>query len=140
MRWKKLHDKAILPKRATEHAAGYDFYALESVRIMPQETKIVRTGITFEDMPENMYLQLSLRSGIALKRPFLLANGVGVVDSDYAGKEIGIILFNRSTNIPAVVDEGERIAQGVLLTYHTVDEEEKPKAKRRGGYGSTGTK
>ena len=57
MKWKKLHEKAIIPKRATEHAAGYDFYALESVRIMPQETKIVRTGITFEDMPENMYLQ-----------------------------------------------------------------------------------
>ena len=138
MKWVKLRDDAIIPTRATEHSAGYDFYAAETVRILPGEVKIVPTGITFEGMEADAFLQLSLRSGVSIKRPFLLANGVGIVDSDYAGNEIGIILFNRSQNIPAVVDKGERIAQGVILKYHTVAGEKKPTRKRTGGYGSTG--
>ena len=138
MKWVKLRDDAIIPTRATEHSAGYDFYAAETVRIMPGEVKIVPTGITFEGMQADEFLQLSLRSGVSIKRPFLLANGVGIVDSDYAGNEIGIILFNRSQNVPAVVDKGERIAQGVILKYHTVAGEKKPTRKRTGGYGSTG--
>lgn len=138
MKWLKLRDDAIIPTRATEHSAGYDFYAAETVRIMPGEVKIVPTGITFEGMAPDEFLQLSLRSSISIKRPFLLANGVGIVDSDYAGNEIGIILFNRSQNIPAVVDKGEKIAQGVILKYHTVAGEKKPTRKRTGGYGSTG--
>lgn len=138
MKWVKLRDDAIIPTRATEHSAGYDFYAAETVRIMPGEVKIVPTGITFEGMQADEFLQLSLRSSISIKRPFLLANGVGIVDSDYAGNEIGIILFNRSQDIPAVVDKGEKIAQGVVLKYHTVTGEKKPTRKRTGGYGSTG--
>ena len=138
MKWVKLRDDAIIPTRATEHSAGYDFYAAETVRIMPGEVKVVPTGITFEGMEADEFLQLSLRSGVSIKRPFLVANGVGIVDSDYADQEIGIILFNRSQNIPAVVDKGERIAQGVILKYYTAEGEKKPTRKRTGGYGSTG--
>lgn len=140
MKWKKLREDAIEPTRATENAAGYDFYAAESVRILPGEVKVIPTGITFEGMGTDEFLQLSLRSGISIKRPFLLANGVGIIDSDYEGQEIGIILFNRSQNIPAVIDKGERIAQGIILKYLKVENESKPKRKRTGGFGSTGEK
>jgi dUTP pyrophosphatase len=137
MKWIKLHEDAIIPTRGTEESAGYDFYANETVRILPNQVAIVKTGITFEGMPKNGFIQLSLRSSISIKRPFLMANGVGIIDADYAGNEIGIILYNRGT-IPAIVDKGEKIAQGILLKYNTVSNEEKPTKKRVGGYGSTG--
>lgn len=137
MKWIKLDENAIEPTRATEDSAGYDFYANESVRIPPQTVAIVKTGISFEDMPKNGFLQLALRSSISIKRPFIMANGIGVIDADYAGNEIGIILFNRSLNIPAVVDKGEKLAQGILLKYNTVSNEIKPTKKRTGGYGHT---
>lgn len=136
MKWIKLTDDAIEPTRGTIKSAGYDFYANEDVRLLPGETKIVKTGITFEGMPKNGFIQLSLRSSISIKRPFLMANGVGIIDADYAGNEIGVILFNRG-NIPAVVDKGEKIAQGILLKYNTVTEEIIPTEERTGGYGST---
>lgn len=137
MKWIKLDNEAIEPTRGTEDSAGYDFYANESVRLLPNEVKVVKTGISFENMPKNGFIQLALRSSISIKRPFLMANGVGIIDADYAGNEIGIILYNRGT-IPAVVDKGEKFAQGILLKYNTVSEEEKPTTKRKGGYGSTG--
>lgn len=139
MKWIKLDKEAIEPTRGTEESAGYDFYANETVRVLPNEVKIIKTGISFEDMPKNGFIQLALRSSISIKRPFIMANGVGIIDADYAGNEIGIILYNRG-NIPAVVDKGEKFAQGILLKYNTVTEEIKPTKKRNGGYGSTGDK
>lgn len=137
MKWIKLHEDAIIPTRGTEDSAGYDFFANEDVRILPNQVAVVKTGISFEDMPKNGFIQLALRSSISIKRPFIMANGVGIIDADYAGNEIGIILWNRG-NIPAVVDKGEKFAQGILLKYYTVEDETKPTTKRKGGYGSTG--
>lgn len=139
MRWMKLSKSAILPTRGTENSAGYDIYANEMIRILPGETKVVKTGITFEDLPENQYIQLSLRSSISIHRPFIQPNGVGVIDSDYAGREIGLILWNRG-DIPAVVDQGEKMAQAIILQYYTTENEIKPTTKRSGGYGSTDKK
>jgi dUTP pyrophosphatase len=136
MKFIKLTETAILPTRGTENSAGYDFCADETVRIQPGGVSIVKTGISFENMPSDQYLQLSLRSSISIKRPFLLANGIGVVDSDFSPNEIGIILYNRS-DFPAVIDKGERIAQGILLKYYTEEETKKPTRKRTSGYGST---
>lgn len=138
MEWVLLTEDAIEPTRGTKFSAGYDLYANETVRLNPGEVKVVKTGVSFKDMPDDQYLQVSLRSSISIKRPFIMANGYGLIDSDYAGNEIGIILFNRSTTTPAVVDKGEKIAQGVLLKYHTVPNEKKVTTERQGGYGSTG--
>lgn len=135
--WKKFEKDAILPRRGTLNSAGYDFHTNEEVRIPPGCAKVVKTGVTFEDLPENMYIQLSLRSSIALKRPLLMANGVGIVDADYAGNEIGFILFNRDNNMPVTIDKGERIGQGVLLPYGVAYSEIPPTEERVGGYGST---
>ena len=137
MEWLKLTEDAIEPTRATLLSAGYDVHANETVRFEAGEAKIVKTGISFKFLDPNHYLQLSLRSGFSLKRPFLMTNGYGLIDADYAGKEIGVLLWNRS-NMPATVDKGERIAQIVILPYFTADNEKKPTAKRTGGYGSTG--
>lgn len=139
MKWIKTVDEAIIPERATEHSAGYDLRSIEDVRIRPMECVLIRTGISFEDLEDDQYIQLSLRSSVSLKRPLIMPNSPAIIDSDYAGHEIGIILWNRS-NIPCVIDEGERIAQAVILNYHTTEDEKPVLTKRTGGKGSTGTK
>jgi dUTP pyrophosphatase len=93
-------------------------------------------------MPEDKFLDIRLRSGTSIGRPLLLANGAGVVDADYeeTGLPIGVILFNRSSDVTVMIEKGDRIAQGVILPYYTVDDEKKPTKKRTGGSGHTGSK
>lgn len=140
MKFVKLHEDAQLPVRATEKAAGYDFHAYETTTIPPLGIAVVPTGITFEGMADTQYLDMRIRSGTPIKRKVMLANGAGVVDADYEGRDIGIILFNPSMSLPVTIDKGERIAQGLLLKYDVTDDEKKPTKKRTGGMGSTGTK
>jgi dUTP pyrophosphatase len=136
MKWIKLNETAVLPTRATTGSAGYDIYANETIRLLPNECKIIKTGISFKDLDTNQYIQMSLRSSISIKRPFIMPNSPAIIDSDYSGNEIGIILWNRGT-VPAVVDQGEKIAQCIILSYHTVDDEKTIKRKRISGFGST---
>ena len=143
MEWIKLTEDAIEPTRATENSAGYDFYANETVRIPPLHVVAVKTGIGFTGMPSDGYLSMSLRSSISMLRPFIMPNAPAIIDADYDAKEdpekeIHIIIWNRSATVPAVVDKGEKIAQGILQKYYTVAGEDKPTKKRTGGLGSTG--
>jgi dUTP pyrophosphatase len=140
--FKKVKEGAIRPKRATKGSAGYDFYALETVRINPMSVAIIPTGVATDGMKSSEVLILSLRSSVSVNRPVLMTSGVGVIDSDYeaTGQDISIMLFNRHPNIPVTIEKGERIAQGVIYKYITVDDEKPPTAKRTGGTGSTGTK
>lgn len=135
--WRKFEKDAILPRRGTLNSAGYDFHANETVTIEPGQVAIVKTGVTFEDLPENMFIQLSLRSSISLKMPILMANGVGIIDADYAGNEIGFLLYNRMPNMKVTIDKGLRLGQGVLLPYGVAYSEIPPTDSRTGGYGST---
>jgi dUTP pyrophosphatase len=88
-----------------------------------------------------MFLAVFARSSTPLKRGLMIANGVGVVDSDYCGPtdEVKIPTLN-FTGQPVQVLKGDRIAQGILLpSPHVVWEEVgelRPSA--RGGFGATG--
>jgi dUTP pyrophosphatase len=137
MKWLQLTENAIEPTRATKNSAGYDFYASDSIVIKPNEVAIVPTDISFGGMNTDQYLQLSLPSGVSIKRPVLMANSPGIVDSDYAGKPIGVILFNRSLKHNVLIDKGTKIAQGILLKYYTTEDEVVPLVERTGGFGST---
>lgn len=151
-------DKAIqLPKRATHHAAGYDFEAAAEIvipsiwkqvltRKIGQENDnkklkptLVPTGIKAY-MGEDEYLQLANRSSNPLKRFLSLANGIGVIDSDYynnANNE-GHIMF-QFTNFgltDTVIKKGERIGQGIFLPFLKVDQDQ-TMTERTGGFGSS---
>lgn len=131
---------AIEPVRKTEKSAGYDFYANETITIMPLQKAKVGTGVTIVGMKPNEYMLMKLRSSVALNRPLILEGGV--IDADYeeTGEQIHLILFNHSASFPVTIDKGERIAQGIVMEYKTTDKEKKPTQKRTGGIGSTGTK
>jgi dUTP pyrophosphatase len=72
----------------------------------------------------------------------MVANGVGVIDSDYCGEtdEIKIQVLN-FTDASVTVRAGDRIAQGLFIPVPGVDGREADPALRdgaRGGFGATG--
>jgi dUTP pyrophosphatase len=131
---------AIEPVRKTEKAAGYDFYANETVTIYPLQKAKVGTGVATVGMEDNEVLILKLRSGTANNRPLVLEGGVIDADFEITGEQISLILLNHHPSMPVTIDKGERVAQGLLMEYKTTEKEKKPTQKRKGGIGSTGTK
>lgn len=140
---KKLDKNAKLPTYGTEFAAGADLYALldADVKILPGETKFIKTGLAIE-IPEGYMGLIFARSGLSCKQGLAPANKVGLIDSDYRG-EIMVALHNHSAE-PRTVANGDRIAQFVLAPYLFGEFEEvkelSESVRGAGGFGSTGRK
>lgn len=141
---KKLNEKAILPTRGSEYAAGYDLYALienneNGVSISPHSTVKIETGLAFE-LPKNTFAAIFARSGLATKEGLRPANCVGVCDCDYRGQYI--VALHNDTNEPCFIENGDRIAQMVLMPYIPMTfwetNELSESARGDGGFGSTG--
>lgn len=138
---KKLNDKAIIPSRGSEYAAGYDLYAnLEDEIVIPAgETVKVGTGIASE-IPNDWFGAVFARSGLATKQGLRPSNCVGVIDSDYRG-EIIVALYNDSKN-DKTIHNGDRIAQLVVIPFlnaeFNVVDELSDTQRGNGGFGSTG--
>lgn len=144
-----------LPVRKTNASAGYDFEAAESL-IVPSIWKVLAekvfigeaTGLKATLIPtgiksymlDDEYLQLSIRSGTALKTGLILANGVGIVDSDYYNNpdNEGHIMFpvHNLGFRDKLIKKGERIGQGLFLNYLKADDDMSD-GVRTGGFGST---
>ena len=159
-----------LPVRKTKSSAGYDFqvaediiipsylrlddrmasYAnitykrtLEEIAEITKATKakptLVPTGIKCE-MPADMYLELSVRSSCPLKHWLILANGVGIIDSDYYNNpdNEGEIFFQMINLSPfdIVLRKGDTIGQGIFKKYYVTDDD-MAEGLRTGGFGST---
>ena len=101
---------------------------------------LIPTGLVVE-VPAEMFLAVFARSSTPLKRGLMVANGVGVVDSDYCGPrdELKIPVVNITT-ASVEVRPGNRIAQGIVLPAPRVTWKEvtELKAESRGGFGATG--
>lgn len=128
----------ILPERKTKHSAGYDLAVVEGGVIPPHSTKIFNTGIK-ACMEDDEVLLIFVRSSIGIKRGITLANGTGVIDSDYYNNEDNeghiMLALHNNTDEDVTIDNGEYVAQGVFANYlctgETVIKE------RKGGIGST---
>jgi dUTP pyrophosphatase len=143
IKFKKLHQNAITPTYGTTGAACFDFYACDAGEIHGMHSFsnfIVGTGISME-IPEGFVMKIYSRSGHAFKSAVRLANGVGVIDSDYRG-EIKIKLQG-DFGAKLVINPGDRIAQGMIEPAHQVSfvevEELGETARGTGGFGSTGS-
>ena len=128
-----------LPSYATEHAAGMDVVAAESLTLAPGQRHAVATGFAIA-IPPGHEVQVRPRSGLALKHGITCPNTPGTIDADYRG-EVKIILANIG-EAPFEVVRGERIAQlvpaPVLRADFDVVEELDATARGAGGFGSTG--
>ena len=106
----------------------------------PGEVALVPTGLVIH-VPPGHFLGVFARSSTPLKRGLMVANGVGVVDSDYCGPldEIKIEVVN-FTQAPVSIRRGDRLAQGVFLPYARAEwqEGDVPAQPTRGGFGTTG--
>jgi dUTP pyrophosphatase len=149
---KAFRESAVIPKKATESAAGYDLCAWlkesydEQTLIAPHSTLIVPTGLNV-NIPNGYEIQIRPRSGLAAKFGVTVLNTPGTIDSDYCGDgedfELKVILINHN-KIPFSIKHGDRIAQMVvakLANHERVEVEEfgkTDKTSRKGGLGSTG--
>ena len=79
-----------LPKRTTKNSAGYDIEAAEDCIIpafkLGQKPTLVKTGLKAY-MKSDEVLILANRSSNPGKKGLILANSIGVVDSDYYGNK-----------------------------------------------------
>lgn len=139
---KRLRENAELPYYASKGAAGCDLVAAISEPIVfePGERKAVPTGIALA-LPGSEWVALVFaRSGLATRSGLALANGVGVIDSDYRG-EVLVALANLSQQA-VTISPGDRIAQMLFMPVGVANlvEVEALDATERGsgGFGSTG--
>lgn len=143
---KKLHQRATLPRYATQGAACLDLHAIvdkefRAIAVSPGGTATLRTGLAFEVQPGYAMMVYS-RSGHGFNHGVRLANGTGVIDSDYRG-EVMVCLRNDSDE-PFLVEHGSRIAQAMIIEIPLIDEievvDELSETDRgAGGFGSTGS-
>lgn len=138
---KKLNDKATLPTRGSEYAAGYDLYAAieNNITVPAHSTEKIGTGLSFE-LPDETFAAIFARSGLATKQGLRPANCVGVCDSDYRGEYI--VAIHNDTDEDKIIEPRERIAQMILIPYipMTFIETDELSESGRGqdGFGSTG--
>jgi len=133
-----------LPKRSTARSAGYDFEAVEDVVIPPftngTAPMLIKTGIKAYMQPDEM-LCLYNRSSNPKKKGLILANSVGVVDSDYYSNpdndgNICFAFYNVKTE-ECIIKKGDKIGQGIFQKYLITDDDNAT-GERLGGFGSTG--
>ena len=129
-----------MPSYQTAGAAGFDLAASADLTVLPGAIVLVPTGLVVE-VPAGHFLGIFARSSTPLKKGLVVANGVGVLDSDYCGRtdELKIQVMNVTQN-PVEIRVGDRLAQGVVMPFARVEIEDGDgaTAPSRGGFGSTG--
>ena len=135
----RLDPSIALPRYETAGAAGFDLAASVDLTVQPGQVLLVPTGLVMT-IPDGYVLGVFARSSTPLKRGLMVANGVGLVDSDYCGPndEIKIEVYN-FTLAPVSIKKGDRLAQGVIMPFVRAEwQETTATAPSRGGFGSTG--
>ena len=136
-------ERIPFPAYATEGSAGLDLRACLSdpVSLPPGGRHLFPTGLAVNMAGQGVVALVASRSGLSLKHGLRVAQGVGVIDSDYHG-EIGVILANDSAD-PYTVHPGDRIAQLLFLPvfqadFDPVDSFSASTVRGEGGFGHTG--
>lgn len=131
------------PRYETEGAAAMDLRACLSspVSIPAGCQHLIKTGIAINMTDPGLVAVVASRSGLALKHQVRVAQGIGVIDSDYHG-EIAVILANDGTE-EYLVNPGDRIAQllfqpVVQVALQFVNSFTTSTTRGEGGFGSTG--
>lgn len=128
-------DKNVpIPTRATTGSAGIDFYLPEDITIPAKGFVTIDTKIIAKT-PKGFVTNLYPRSSIGVKKHIMLANTVGVIDSDY-NETIKATLFNYGDET-VQLKKNDRFMQSVTTPY-IVALGTPTTNTRNGGIGSTG--
>ena len=136
-------EKINLPKRSTKNSAGYDIEAAEDCVVpafkLGQKPTLVKTGLKAYMGPDEVLI-LANRSSNPGKKGLILANSIGVVDSDYYGNPDNdghiMFAFYNFKEEDVEIKKGERIGQGIFQKYLITDNDS-ANGERTGGFGST---
>ena len=151
-----------LPEYKTEFSAGFDIRiqlakdgkylgngrwiisAIDNhISLSPGGRIVIPTGL-FVAIPDGYELQVRPRSGSARDFGITILNTPGTIDGDYRG-EVGLIVINTDLYTSFEINQGDRLAQGVIKQveqgeWEEVDTIEALGETERsgGGFGSTG--
>lgn len=131
---------------ATPDRDYYGFLNPISLKDMAALTKKLKTKISLVStgmkchLQPGQYLELSARSSLPLKHWLIVANGEGIIDSDYYNNKDneGEIFFQIINLSPFAIQlkQGDKIGQGIIKTYGITDNDI-AQGVRNGGFGST---
>ena len=132
-----------LPIRKTKCSAGYDVEAAEDVTIPAfkpgVKPTLVKTGLKAY-CAEDEYYMLVNRSSNPGKKGLILANSIGIIDSDYYGNESNdghfMFAYYNFFEHDVQVKKGDVIGQVIFSKYFKVDNDN-AEGIRTGGFGST---
>ncbi len=132
-----------LPVRSTKNSAGYDIEAAEDCVIPAfkagQKPTLIKTGLKAY-MQSDEVLILANRSSNPGKKGLILANSIGIVDSDYYENPDNdghiMFAFYNVKEEDIEIKKGERIGQGMFQKYLVTDTD-CADGERIGGFGST---
>lgn len=137
--YKFSKEDIILPKRQTKGSCGYDIYTPYSFTVKANSCVKVYTGVKCE-LPQDEFLMVCIRSSMAIKKGLVITNQVGIIDSDYYNNPDNdghiIVALRNMTDQDITIDKHDRIAQGIIYKYLTVDDDNVNES-RTGGFGST---
>lgn len=147
IKFRLLKPDAIVPLPMSKGAVGLDVFAYaisetnrrNTILIPPRSTRQIPTGLQVEP-PEDHFLMVCSRSGLAVKHSIFVANAPGIIDPDYRG-ELMVLLYNGGHE-SYYVQHHDRIAQilvvpavfGVSLSVQELS----PTERGEKGLGSTG--
>ena len=158
--FRKIHPAAIIPEYKTDGSLGIDLCPItykgsnrtETLYCQPYTITVARTGLGISHITEGFHAEVYLRSSTGIKYPgLILANHVGIIDTDYIGPEdeLYLLLHNTNTQVIHKIEAGERIAQLVIRKSFKANISEfknesglslgsRTTGSSRGGLGSTG--
>lgn len=115
LHWWAVHPNAQAPYMGTTASAGPDLHNVKEIRLDPNTSQTVPTGIGIQ-IPKGYHGQIAARSSLAQKGVQIMA---GVIDADYVG-EIKILLHNVSKESLHFLP-GTGIAQILIIPYASTD-------------------
>ena len=133
----KFHsqNKELIPSRSTTGSAGYDFISPERYVVPAHGERLIESNVSIE-LDKDKVLLLFVRSSYGFKYGITLANGTGIIDSDFFPNTMKCKLRNDSDK-DFVIEKGDKYMQGVIIQYFVADGDNVT-AVRTGGIGSTG--
>jgi dUTP pyrophosphatase len=140
---KGWEDRGInLPHRKTKNSAGYDVEAAEDIVIPPYKPglkpTLIPTGLKAYCQDDEWFMLANRSSGP--KKGFVMANSIGIIDSDYYENynndgHFYFQYYNFATE-DLIIKKGDVIGQVIFQKYLIVDND-CAKGERTGGFGST---
>lgn len=136
----RLDPSVEIPEYKSAGAAAFDLASCEDATIAPRSLAILPTGLIIATPPGHVLI-LAARSSLFKKKGLMMANGIGVIDSDYCGPtdQVHLALYNPGDQ-EVKVEKNERLVQGFIVPVVKAEFEEglPLNNESRGGFGSTG--